>query len=97
MPIHCPPELLRRVHRGAAAAERVEHEVAGVRGGGHDALEQCDGLLGGVAEAFWAGTAYCANIGPYNLNRRTKPFIKVILLPQPAIRLGGIVQLISEV
>ena len=47
-----PPELLRRVDGGAAAAERVEHHVAGVGGGGDDALEQGEGLLGGVAEAF---------------------------------------------
>jgi hypothetical protein len=46
------PQLLRRVHRGAAAAERIEHHVAGVGGRGDDALQQRDGLLGGVAEAF---------------------------------------------
>jgi hypothetical protein len=39
------------MNRGAAAAERVEHHVAGVRGGVEDALQQGDGLLGGVAEA----------------------------------------------
>jgi hypothetical protein len=43
-----PPELLRRMHRVAAAAEGVEHEVAGIAGGGDDALEQGDGLLGCV-------------------------------------------------
>nr|WP_245639406.1 hypothetical protein [Rubellimicrobium mesophilum] len=45
-------ELLRRVDGGAAAAEGLEHEVAGVGGGGDDAFEEGDGLLGGVAEAL---------------------------------------------
>ena len=43
MPIQAPLELLCRVHGGAAAAERIEHEVAGVGGGGDDPLEQGDG------------------------------------------------------
>jgi hypothetical protein len=47
-----PPELFRRIDRRAAAAERIEHHVAGVGRGGHDPFEQGAGLLGGVAEAF---------------------------------------------
>ena len=44
--------LLRRMNGGAAAAERVEHHVAGIGGGGEDAFEQGHGFLRGVAEAF---------------------------------------------
>ena len=36
----------------AAAAERVEHHVAGVAAGLDDALQQGEGFLGGVAEPF---------------------------------------------
>ena len=35
-----PPELLRRVDRRAAAAERIEHDVAWVGRGGDDALKE---------------------------------------------------------
>ena len=38
---------------GAAAAEGVEDDVAGVAGGLDDALEQGEGFLGGIAEASW--------------------------------------------
>lgn len=48
-------QLLRRMHRGATAAEGVEHDIAFVAAGGDDAFEQGDGFLGGVAEAFVAG------------------------------------------
>ena len=57
-----PPEFLRRMDGGAAAAERVEHHVAGVGGGVDDAFEQGEGFLGGVAEAFMTTTLLC---GPF--------------------------------
>ena len=41
-------EFFGGVHGGAAAAEGVEHDVAGVGGRGDDALEEGDGLLGGM-------------------------------------------------
>ena len=47
-----PAQLLRGRDRGAAAAERVEHHVAGVAAGLDDALQEGKGLLGGVAEAL---------------------------------------------
>ena len=47
-----PPQFLRRVHGGAAAAERIEHHIAGIGRGIQDALQQRHGFLGGVAEAF---------------------------------------------
>ena len=47
-----PPELLGGGDGGAAAAEGIQHPVAGVGGGLHDALEQGEGFLGGVAEAL---------------------------------------------
>ena len=52
MPIQRRPSFCAACDGGAAAAERVEHHVAGVAAGGDDALEQGEGLLGGVAEAF---------------------------------------------
>ena len=45
-------EALGGVDGGAAAAEGVEHDVAGVAAGADDALEEGKGFLGGVAEAF---------------------------------------------
>ena len=50
-----PVEFFGGMDGGAAAAERVEHQVAGVGGGGNDALQQGDGFLGGVTE-FLLGT-----------------------------------------
>ena len=47
-----PPQLLRGMDRGAAAAERIEHDVARVRRGRDDPLEQRDRLLRRIAEAF---------------------------------------------
>ena len=41
------------VQSRAAAAERVEHDVAGIGRGGENALQQRDRLLRGVAEAFF--------------------------------------------
>jgi hypothetical protein len=45
-----PPQLLRGVHGSAAAAEGTEHHIALVGGGGDDAFEQREGLLGGVRQ-----------------------------------------------
>ena len=45
-------QFLRGMDGGAAAAKRIENEIAFVRGGGDDAFEQGERLLGGVAEAF---------------------------------------------
>ncbi len=45
-------QLLGGGDGGAAAAERIEHHIAGVAAGLHDALEQRQRLLGGVAEAL---------------------------------------------
>jgi hypothetical protein len=42
------------VHCGAAAAERVEHDIAFVAAGGDDAFEQGEGSLRGVTKAFAA-------------------------------------------
>ena len=43
-----PPELLRRIDRRPAAAERIEHHIAGVGGGigFDDAFEQGEGVSG---------------------------------------------------
>ncbi len=49
-----PVQLLRRMNGRAAPAERIEDDIAGVGGSGDDAFEECDGFLGGVAEAFFA-------------------------------------------
>jgi hypothetical protein len=57
-------QLLGGVDGGAAAAERVEHHVAGVGRGGEDAFEQGDGFLGGVAEAFLGFGGKRPNVGP---------------------------------
>jgi len=40
------PQRLRRVDGGAAAAERIEHHVAGVGGGGEDAFQEGDKASG---------------------------------------------------
>ncbi len=45
-------ELLRRMDRGAAAAEGIEHDIAFVRRGAKNAFEKGEGLLGRIAEAF---------------------------------------------
>ena len=47
-----PAQLLRGRDGGAAAAERVEHDVAGVAAGREDALQEREWLLRGVAEAL---------------------------------------------
>ena len=47
-----PAELLRGMDGGAAAAEGIEHDIALVRRGGDDPLEQGERLLGRIAEAF---------------------------------------------
>ena len=39
MPIQLALELLRRMHGGAAAAERIEDDIAFVGRGGNDALK----------------------------------------------------------
>ena len=54
------PEFLGGVDRGAAAAEQVEHHIAGVGGGIQDALQRGDGFLGGIAEAI----SLCREIPP---------------------------------
>ena len=46
------PEALRGFDGGAAAAERIEDEVALVAAGADDALEEGERFLGGVTEAF---------------------------------------------
>src|SRR5580704_3482285 len=45
-------QLLRGVDGGAAAAERIENQIAFVGGGGNDAFKQREGLLGRVAEVL---------------------------------------------
>ena len=47
------PKFLGGMDGGAAAAERVKHHIAGVGRGVEDAFKERDGLLGGVAEAFF--------------------------------------------
>ena len=46
------PELLGRVDRRTATAERIDHHVARVAAGPNDAFKQGYGLLRGVAEIF---------------------------------------------
>jgi hypothetical protein len=55
---------LRGVDRRSTAAEGVEDEVAGVGGGGDDALEQGDGLLGGVGKSLTGCVPYSLNVSP---------------------------------
>ena len=52
MPSQRRPRDWAASNGGAAAAEGVEHNVAGVAAGADDALEEGEGFLGGVAEAF---------------------------------------------
>ena len=52
MPIHARPSFCAARDGRPAAAERVEHHVAGIAAGADDALQKSQGLLGGVAEAF---------------------------------------------
>ena len=52
MPIQWRFSFLCRVECGAAAAERVEDDVAFVAGGFNNAFEEGDGFLGGVAETL---------------------------------------------
>ena len=47
-----PPQFLRGMNGGAAAAERIEHYVAFVGTGGDDPFEQGERLLRGIAKAF---------------------------------------------
>ena len=59
-----PVEFFGGMDGGAAAAKRVEHQVAGVGGGGNDALQQGDGFLGGVAEAFLGRLIDAVDVNP---------------------------------
>src|SRR4051812_26968292 len=45
-------ELLRRLQRCAAAAKRVEHQIAGIRASQDDPLQERERLLGQVAQLF---------------------------------------------
>lgn len=42
-----PPQLLRRMNGGALAAQRVEHDIAAVKRGVEDTLQQGIGFLRG--------------------------------------------------
>jgi hypothetical protein len=68
-----PPaaEFLRGVDRGAAAAERVEHHVAGVAARGQDAFKQGDGLLCGIAKPLGCRSAQHLDISPHVADRCT--------------------------
>lgn len=59
-----PAELLRGDHGGAAAAEGVEHHVAGVGGRLDDALEEGGWFLGGITETLGGLGTYWLNIIP---------------------------------
>ena len=59
-----PVQFMRRMHRGAAAAERIEHHVARVGRGGENTFEQGDGFLRGIAEAFLSLGLHRNNVCP---------------------------------
>lgn len=70
-------EFLGGVDGGAAAAEGVEDEIAGVGGGEEDAYEEGEGFLGGVAEAFGGLGIYWENISNDILHRNAWSFIQI--------------------
>ena len=69
MPIQRRLQRLRDDDGRAAAAEGVEHHVAFVAAGLDDALQQCFGLLGGVAEALGACALMGRDVVPYIAER----------------------------
>ena len=73
-------EFLGGVDGGAAAAERIEDDVAGIGRGGDDALEQGDGFLGGVAQALGGLGSDWRNVCPERLKRNSRHLVEVALL-----------------
>jgi len=67
------------VDSGAAAAERVENGIAGVRGGIEDAFEQGDRFLRGVAEAFFRLRVKFRNTLPKTPHWNTLTGIEILL------------------
>ena len=67
--------------RGGAAAERVQHPVAGVAAGGDDTLVQLERLLRGVARAFPRIRRQGRDVLPNGVQRVAFHFVKVTLLP----------------
>ena len=57
-------EFLGGVNRRAAAAERVQHHVAGIAAGLDDPLQQRHGLLRRVAETFGGAGIHRLNVSP---------------------------------
>src|SRR5262249_48934196 len=60
-----PVQPGRRHASGAAAAEEVSDQVAGLRAGAHDALDQRDRLLGGPAGALGGLRVDGRDVGPH--------------------------------
>ena len=82
------PELLGRVDRRTATAERIDHHVARVAAGPNDAFKQGYGLLRGVAEIFRLGSVQVFNIVPEISNGLPLHFIQIPLVTGNTSRLG---------
>ncbi len=74
-----PPQPVRRHRRRPAPAERIEHEVAGVRGRLDDPLQQRLRLLRAVAEVLLRA-ADGRNVGPDILERHARHLVEVALV-----------------
>ena len=72
-------ELFGRMNGGAAATKGIKHHIALVGGGFQDALQQGDGFLGGVAEAFGGLGVDGRDVGPNIRNWNSRHFIKITL------------------
>ena len=94
--VDADPAALQLVRGGdgrAAAAERVEHKVAGVAAGLDDALQEGEGLLGGVAETFLRLGVDRRNVRPDITKWSSTLFVKIAF----QLRYGARLRLDSRV
>ena len=89
IPIQRRPSPVRRFDGGCAAAERVEHQIAGVGACRDDALQQRQRFLRRVAHPLGGRIGNTGDVGPYVLQRLSLRLIQVNLQSVHAWRAIG--------
>jgi hypothetical protein len=75
-----PVELLRRMHRRPAPAERIEDDIAGLTRRFHNAFEKVERLLRRIAQTFFGLRIDRRNIVPHIHKRNAGHLVQVALV-----------------
>src|SRR6266481_5415353 len=75
-------KFLRGVNSRAASAKQIEHDIAGIRGGGDNPLHECERLLCGVPETLLSLRTDRADIIPEVLKLNSWMLVSVIFQPK---------------